>query len=140
MLNKLDCLVCPDLANECKSLLQEWRGRNLTVDFDIALCEISCKNKECISDFRWHAEPIPANEFTKYMSLSFEDRAIYRKDHPLFFVRGKTYEYLNERDCIKTLNKRNLDVLKSWVKLEGISPDARLSVEKYINTYSGRME
>lgn len=138
MLNDLECPAIPELANECKDALRQFKSGDLSLQFDIELCEISCRNKDCIADFRWRPEPTAPNEYTNYLGKVPKDRAIYLDQHPTFLTQGKIAVYLDARDMVKALNKRNLSALLGWLKLS-ISPAAHLSVEKYVNTYSGRM-
>jgi hypothetical protein len=137
MLNNLECPAIPELANECRDLLRQWQGKEITSDFDISICEISCKHQACIDDFRWRPEPSCPEEYGKYKSLRPKDKDIFRDQNPTFFVRGKVFEYLETRDRIIMLNKRNIDILRGWSKL-AISDDARIKVDRCLNTFSGR--
>lgn len=154
MLNNLECPALPELAEDCKKVLVNLGSSLPNIKFDIDLCEISCRHKDCIADFRWRAEPTPPEEYTRYKSLSPKDKIIFRDQNPDFFRKGRVYNYLEAKHVITNINKRNLSTLLMWFKLpaevkadpesgvvaqEGITAGARLSVEKYINTYSGRM-
>lgn len=155
MLNNLECPAIPQLANDCKSLMFEWRGRMPTIEFDIHLCEVSCKHKECIDGFRWRAEPSMPEEYGRYKSLSPKDRSIFIDQNPDFFRKGKIYNYLEDRDRINNTNKIHFNRLLEWLKLPveveadedkgilsspGVSAQAHEAVDKMVNSYSGRMK
>ncbi len=152
MLNDLECQAIPELANDLRRLIREinrleeeevMAHYNLLAEtvnkFEVALCHIAVKYKDCVADFRWRPEPTPPEEYTRYKSLSPKDKSIFRDQNTDFFRKGKVFNYLDAKDVVSCLNVRNLETLKRWFGLKGISAEARLSVEKYINTYSGRM-
>ena len=139
MLNDIECPAVPELANDCRQLLRDFYGRTIGLDFDVALCHVVAKHKGCIQDFHWRADPTPPEEYTRYVSLIPKDKAIFRDQNPTFFIRGKVAIFLDARDMIRALNTRNMEQLLAWQKLSGIIPEARDSVDKILNTFSGRM-
>ena len=149
MLDQLECPVCPELSTQCRKLLSEYSFKPLDLEFEVRLCEIAASHKECIEEYRWRAEPTAPQDYVKYQSFSPKDRAIYLDQHPLFLTQGKCAEYLNNRDMINNRNKRNLDILKFWMKLPvirevtedpqvGITLAAHAAVCRIVDTYSGR--
>jgi hypothetical protein len=147
MLDTLECPVCPELATDCRKLLQEFRNKTTDRDFDIALCKIAVKHKACIEDMRWRPEPSMPPDYGKYMGMSFKDRNIFLDQNHQFLTIGKVADYLNNRDMIRNKNKRNMDALLLWLKLPlvvdeapGLTEDEHKVVEVQLNTFSGRMK
>lgn len=138
MIDNLECPVCPGLAEECKGLMRSWRLKAWHSDFDIEMCHIVVKFKDCIEDFRWKPEPSQPEDYGKYLALSFKDRMAFLEKHPLFLTQGKVANYLNNRDMIRNLNRRNHSTLVLWRKA-GISVEAREVVDRYFKTYVGRI-
>lgn len=140
MINDLECQALPELANDFKDLQSKWRGRDITDQFDVDICEVSCKHQECINDFRWRPEPTPPKEYARYKSLTPKDKGIFLDQNRDFFIKGKVSLFLDQNDVINNINNRNLKTLSYWLKFdERLSREALHSVEKIINTYSGKM-
>jgi len=138
MIDQLECPVYPEMANDFKKVSLKWRFKDLTIDFDVEICEVSCKHYVCIDDFRWRPEPTIPPAYAKYRAMIPKDREKYLEENPTLFVKGKIYEYLEERDRIRNFNTRNMNTLMEWLKLP-VSPSAHNLVEKYLNTFSGNM-
>jgi hypothetical protein len=145
MLNDLECPVMPDLAAECKQLLNSWSGRKITNEFDIDLCRM-CFKYNLIIEYRWRPEPSMPQDWSKYIGMNVKDRRIFMDQNPTFMIQGKVAEYLTNKDRIINVNKRNMALLLLWLKLPiavdeapGLTEDEHQMVEVNLNSYSGRM-
>ena len=137
MIENVECPVYPKLAEECKEVLVRFKLDEITeVQFNIELCEISCRNVECINDFRWKPLPTKTQEFSKWKFLSKEEKEGLIKSNPTY-VHDKINSYLDSMEHIENLNNRNKEQLIDWLKLE-ITPESRIKVEQILDTYSGR--
>ena len=136
MIENVECPVYPKLAEECKEVLVRFKLDEITeVQFNIELCEISCRNVECINDFRWKPLPTKTQEFSKWKFLSKEEKEGLIKSNPTY-VHDKINSYLDSMEHIENLNNRNKEQLIDWLKLE-ITPESRIKVEQILDTYSG---
>lgn len=137
MINDLGCAVCPDLANESKEVIKRFGIRPIDEGFDVEMCYMAIRNRQCIDDFRRRPEPTCPPEFIKYMTLVKKDKQIFRDQNPMFFVQGKVAYYIDERDRINDFNNRNKETMIGWLRLAGISLEARKLVEQSLDTHSG---
>ena len=136
MIENVECPVYPKLAEECKEVLSRFKLGEITeVQFNIDICEISCRNVECIDDFRWKPFPTKTQEFLKWKFLSKEEKEGLIKSNPTY-VHDKINSYLDSMEHIENLNNRNKEQLIDWLKLE-ITPESRIKVEQILDTYSG---
>lgn len=129
----------PQMVADFRALAAEWQGRAITAEFDVGLCRVTCKHKECINGFRWHPEPPMPAKFRNYIDLSENDRAVWLQANPGFFNAGVVPEYFVKRSEVRAVNHRNMEQLKVWLKLP-LEAEERAIVAKALDSYSGRMD
>lgn len=135
MLSEIECPIYPELAQDCKDILNKYLSRQITEnEFNIELCHISCKHIEYIEDFRCKPIPTKTQDFSKWKFLSKEEKEALIRNNRSYYEE-KIDSYLNSVDHITNKNNRNKKQLILWMRLN-INRESRILVERMLNTYS----
>lgn len=135
--SNLECAPVFQLGIDMGQVIKNWEGRNLTPKFDIDIIETSCKYRECMEDFCWKPLPTAPEEYKRYLSLSLNERKDFIFKRPDFFRDKKVSGFLDSRDRIDHVNKRNKKTLTQWLEFN-VSPKSKNKIQNCLKSYSGK--
>ncbi len=135
MLEKLEMPQYPQLAEDFKALLNRFRLKELTEEqFDVELCETTCKHPECIGDFAFRNPPSKTPDVAKWKFLKEDEKKALLKADPEYY-RDNILKHYEQATWVENINTRNKAQLRAWLKCD-ISEPAKLSVQSVLRTHA----
>ena len=135
MIEKLESPHYPQLAEDFKDVLRRYNLKELTNEqFDVELCETTCRHPECIGDFACKNPPAKSPDVAKWKFLKEDEKKAILKSNPEHY-RDNILKYYEQSEWVENINTRNKTQLRAWLKCD-ISESAKLSVQSVLRTYA----